>query len=136
MKAIIFYEKPGCKGNARQKASLEQNGFTLEVRSILDQNWTKETLRPFFDDRPVKHWFNMTAPVIKEGLVKPGEMDEEQALDAMLKEHLLIRRPLIEYHGKKSCGFDDYVINDVLELKKAEDDLEVCQMMKTAQQCD
>lgn len=35
MKTLTFYEKPGCIGNARQKAMLEAEGFVLNVRSIL-----------------------------------------------------------------------------------------------------
>ncbi len=45
MKTLIFYEKPGCIGNARQKALLEQEGFALDVRSLLATPWTPDTLR-------------------------------------------------------------------------------------------
>jgi len=47
MKKLLFYEKTGCKGNARQKAMLESNGYTLEVKSILDEPWERDDLRSF-----------------------------------------------------------------------------------------
>ena len=37
MAKIIFYEKPGCGGNARQKALLLASGHELEVRNLLGQ---------------------------------------------------------------------------------------------------
>ena len=34
MKTVIFYEKPGCKGNARQKALPEAAGFTHDALGL------------------------------------------------------------------------------------------------------
>jgi nitrogenase-associated protein len=123
---MIFYEKTGCKGNARQRALLEAHGYDLEVRSILDEPWTKETLRPFFGGLPVAEWFNDKAPSIKEGEVDPASFDEQGALDMMLKQPLLIRRPLIEHNGQKFCGFDASV-ETALGLNAPEGDYEACQ---------
>lgn len=123
---MIFYEKTGCKGNARQQALLEAHGYTLEIRSILDEPWTRETLRPFFGDLPVAEWFNDKAPAIKDGEVDPSSFDEEGALAIMLQEPILIRRPLIECDGKKYCGFDDSV-ETALDLSAPDGDYEACQ---------
>ncbi len=60
MAEVIFFEKPGCAGNARQKRLLAQSGHAVDARSLLAEPWTAETLRPFFGDRPVAEWF--TAP--------------------------------------------------------------------------
>jgi nitrogenase-associated protein len=136
MKKLTFYEKPGCKGNARQKTMLEEKGFGLEVKSTLDEAWSKESLRPFFDKRSVPEWFNMTAPAIKQGQVNPGALDEEGALEAMIKDPLLIRRPLIEYNGKKSCGFDDFVLSEILGVEEADNDLEQCHSVTSEERCD
>lgn len=123
---ITFYEKTGCKGNARQRALLEAHGVALDVKSILDEPWTRETLRPFFGRRPVAEWFNSKAPAITAGEVDPSSFDEDGALSIMLGQPILIRRPLIECDGQKFCGFDDSV-ESALGLTAPEGDYEACQ---------
>ena len=123
---MIFYEKTGCKGNARQRALLEAHGYSLEVKSILDEPWSAETLRPFFGNLPVAQWFNDKAPEIKSGEVDPVSFDEKGALSIMLEQPILIRRPLIDRAGEKFCGFDPSV-ETALGLTAPDGDYEACQ---------
>jgi nitrogenase-associated protein len=136
MNTVVFYEKPGCKGNARQKALLEAAGFTLDVYSLLATPWTAASLRPFFGARAVPEWFNRTAPAIKRGDLNPDDLSEPEALSAMLADPLLIRRPLIEYGGKKVCGFDNFVQRDVLGLGAPATGFEACQSLAPGERCD
>ena len=53
MTSIVFYEKPGCAGNRRQKQLLQAAGFELQVRDLLAEPWSREQLRGFFAGRPV-----------------------------------------------------------------------------------
>lgn len=106
MATIIFYEKPGCGGNARQKRALTQAGHDLVVRNILTEPFSASGLRAFFGDLPTAHWFNPSAPAVKSGAIDPASMDEETALAHMLAEPILIRRPLLEKDGKYCAGFD------------------------------
>ncbi|TAN57271.1 MAG: arsenate reductase family protein, partial [Magnetospirillum sp.] len=48
MAMIVFYEKPGCSNNARQKQVLSQSGHDVVALDIRVQTWTPATLRPFF----------------------------------------------------------------------------------------
>lgn len=104
---IVFYEKPGCVNNARQKALLRAAGHDVNTRCLLNWPWTREGLRTFFGTQPVAEWFNPTAPRIKSGEIDPKTMDEAAALAAMLADPLLIRRPLIEADGRRIQGFDE-----------------------------
>ena len=106
MAHIIFWEKPGCAGNARQKALLLASGHTLEVRNLLAEAWGAERLRSFFSSRPVHEWFNLSSPRIKSGEVIPEALQESQALGLMLADPLLIRRPLMEADGRREAGFE------------------------------
>lgn len=106
MAHIVFWEKPGCAGNSRQKALLAQSGHTLEVRSILAEPWEAERLRSFFGDRPVAEWFNRSSPRVKSGEIVPEALSESDALALMLADRLLIRRPLMEANGRRESGFD------------------------------
>ena len=107
MSHLIFFEKPGCAGNARQRALLEAAGHTLERRSLLAEEWTRETLLAFLAPLPVAQWFNRSAPRVKHGEIDPDRIDAQAALAALLAEPLLIRRPLMQREdGARLVGFD------------------------------
>jgi nitrogenase-associated protein len=131
MSKIIFYEKPGCINNTKQKALLQEAGHDLEVRNLLTEVWTPETLRPFFGDLPVSQWFNRTAPQVKSEEVVPEQLDEETALALMVENPILIRRPLIQVGDRQEIGFNLETINQWIGLQAKNDnflsqDLETC----------
>jgi nitrogenase-associated protein len=107
MAAVVFYEKPGCLTNARQKALLRQHGCELTVRNLLTEPWTEARLYAFLEQRPVAQWFNPAAPKIRSGEIDPDALDRHSAMALLLAEPLLIRRPLIETEFGKVSGFDD-----------------------------
>ncbi len=111
MTHVVFYEKPGCGGNARQKRWLLQAGHTLDVRSLLDEPWTASSLRAFLDPLPVADWFNRAAPRVKSGEVVPELFDREHALALLLAEPLLIRRPLMQVGDERRVGFDPSAVD-------------------------
>jgi nitrogenase-associated protein len=96
MTHIVFYEKPGCGGNAKQRAALEAAGHTLTRRSLLDAGWTSGTLMPYLAELPVPQWFNRAAPRVKSGEIVPEALNADAALALLLAEPLLIRRPLMQ----------------------------------------
>lgn len=116
MSHIIFYEKPGCGTNARQKKALEAAGHTLDVRDLLSVPWTASRLRAFFGPTPVAAWFNPAAPQVKSGEVDPTTATADVALALMLKNPLLIRRPLVEADGLRCAGFDRAPVIDLLPV--------------------
>ncbi len=111
MVTVIFYEKPGCINNTRQKALLKAAGHEVLSRNLLTEPWTAERLRLFFGELPVTEWFNRSAPQIKSGEVVPEQLDAERALMLMMKEPLLIRRPLIQISDRREIGFDMELID-------------------------
>lgn len=102
---IVFYEKPGCAGNARQKAVLRAAGHEVVARSLLAEPWTAERLCAFFGEMPVAVWFNMAAPAVKAGTVRPDTLTADEALVLMLHQPLLIRRPLLQVGERLCTGF-------------------------------
>jgi nitrogenase-associated protein len=106
MAAVIFFEKPGCAGNARQKALLAASGHAVDARNLLTEPWTTARLRAFFGDRPVVQWFNAGAPRVKSGEISTAGLTAEEALTMMIADPLLIRRPLLEVDGRREAGFD------------------------------
>ncbi len=122
MPAVVFYEKPGCLTNARQKTLLASRGCELTVRNLLTEPWTEERLYLFLAARPVAEWFNPVAPRVTSGEIDPAAQDRDSAMALLLADPLLIRRPLLETEFGNSAGFDDValltrlgVYNDVSE---------------------
>lgn len=138
---IIFYEKPGCLTNRRQKAILEDRGFSLVVRDLITHPWTETELRTFFSGVPLAGWFNPAAPGIKTGQFDPGSMSEEQALQALIAEPLLIRRPLLEWQGRRMVGFDPTSLRTILGIDlqdvegSAADTIEQCSRPQAEAAC-
>ncbi len=106
MAKVIFYEKTGCGGNARQKALLIASGHEVVASDLRAIAWTAETLRPFFGTMPIRDWFNASSPRIKAGEITPGKMTSTHALEMMVADPLLIRRPLMQVGDRRAAGFD------------------------------
>jgi nitrogenase-associated protein len=119
MAHVIFYEKPGCGGNARQKALLAASGHDVEPRNLLAEPWSVASLRPFFGDKPVDQWFNQSSPRVKSGEIDPKELSEQKALELMIDDPLLIRRPLLQVGDRRETGFDQIVVDAWIGLAPA-----------------
>lgn len=108
MTTLLFFEKPGCGGNAKQRAWLESAGHRLLRHDLLAEPWTRETLWPFLAGLPVAQWFNRAAPKVTSGEVVPESLAADAALALLLAEPLLIRRPLMQRTdtGARHVGFE------------------------------
>ncbi len=128
MVRVIFYEKPGCINNTKQKTLLQKAGHEVIAYNLLTTPWTVASLRPFFGDRPVREWFNRTAPLVKSGEVVPENLNEKTALELMIKYPLLIRRPLMQVGDISQVGFDRAKIDAWIGLTSSTvlEDLETC----------
>ena len=122
MTTILFYEKPGCINNTRQKNLLQEAGYEVDARNLITEPWTEERLLTFFTGLPVAEWFNRSAPQVKSGQLVPELLTSEQALEMMLYEPLLIRRPLMAIGGHYLVGFEVDKVNQSLALSWSENE--------------
>jgi len=120
MPAVVFYEKPGCLTNARQKALLERQGCQLTVCDLLSEAWTEARLYEFLEAIPVALWFNPAAPGIKTGEIDLAVLDSSTAMALLLHDPLLIRRPLLDTEYGKTAGFDNVALLAALGVDTAE----------------
>lgn len=120
MTTILFYEKPGCINNTRQKKLLRDAGYEVDARNLLTESWNRESLAPYFVGLPVAQWFNRSAPRVTSGEIVPELVDEESAWELLLQEPLLIRRPLIQIGSHYLVGFEEEKVNQVLALSFTE----------------
>ncbi|MDD5298136.1 MAG: hypothetical protein PHU46_14595 [Rhodocyclaceae bacterium] len=127
MAKVIFYEKPGCQGNARQKALLAAAGHEVEARDLKSENWTGVRLLQFLARLPVADWFNRASPAVKSGEIRPEALSLDQAMKLLLAHPLLIRRPLMEVGEERRVGFDTAAVAAWIGLGEfPEGNLEAC----------
>ncbi|NTW68903.1 MAG: arsenate reductase family protein [Chlorobiaceae bacterium] len=125
MATILFYEKPGCQNNTRQKALLEHSGHSVDALNLLEHPWTKEELEEYFGKKPVAECFNVAAPRIKSGEVNPLLFTKEEAITLMIKEPLLIKRPLMKIGSRYFQGFDIDELKKLISLDSIEKSIEL-----------
>lgn len=111
---FTFYEKTGCSGNAKQKELLKSHNISFSVKSLLDTSWTVETLNEFFKGLEIKDIFNPFAPQIRDKEININSLSKDEAITLMIKNPILIKRPLLDINGVKICGFDIEKINELL----------------------
>jgi nitrogenase-associated protein len=116
MATVLFYEKPGCGNNTRQKAMLELSGHSVEAVNLLEYSWSKEELEEFLGEKSVAECFNPAAPAIKSGKINPLEFTKEEAIAIMIQEPLLIKRPLMKIGTLHIQGFDITTLKNLISL--------------------
>ncbi len=53
LKLVVFYEKPFCAANAKQKQILRKSGCTLIERNLLEHGLDRDGLRSFMGEKAV-----------------------------------------------------------------------------------
>ncbi len=135
MATVVFYEKPGCGNNTKQKVWLAASGHTVLAKNILTEKWSAERLRAFFGEKPVEQWFNMAAPRVKSGEIDPKAFNADAALDLMLQEPLFIKRPLMEVDGVLRAGFDAKAVDAWIGLNDSQPKDEPCPICHRSEPC-
>lgn len=135
MATVVFYEKPGCGNNTKQKVWLAASGHTVLAKNLLTEKWTAERLSEFFGDLPVAKWFNPAAPKVKSGEIDPTTFDTQSALALMLVEPILIRRPLMDVEGVLRVGFDAKAVDAWIGLNDSQPKEEPCPICNRSEPC-
>lgn len=115
---IDFFEHDNCIGNEIQRKVLHDLGYTINRYSILDINWNPKHLHLFFKNEPVCTWFDYSAPSIEKKLFDPETINENEALEFMVKDKRLIKRPLIHFNGEYCSGFETPLVEKLIKFRK------------------
>ncbi len=120
MATVLFYEKPGCINNTRQKAMLESSGHIVACVNLLEYPWTKEELEQYLGTKPVAECFNLAAPAVKSGETDPFSFTREEAIALMIEDPLFIKRPLMKIGNHHLQGFDIATLRSLISLEPIE----------------
>ncbi|MBK5259219.1 MAG: hypothetical protein JJE51_06475 [Thermoanaerobaculia bacterium] len=82
-------------------ADLEGRGIELEKHDLAKDPPSRELLERLIDEDRIEDFINLRSPAYKERGLDARRMTKKQAIDLMLEEPNLIRRPLL-LSGKKA----------------------------------
>lgn len=145
MANITFYEKTGCINNTKQKQILELAGHKINAINLVQYPWKKEELEEFFVGMEASDCFNQNAPAVTSGELNPNDFSKDEAIKAMLNDHLLIKRPLMIIRDKKIVGFNKDLLDELIGIKSNEEkeltvllgqDLSTCPQKANNYRCD
>ncbi|MEW6256977.1 MAG: hypothetical protein AB1592_13570 [Pseudomonadota bacterium] len=113
---MVFFGKPSCGGNARQRARLRASGHEVDERDLFTARWTAAELLTFLDDLAPADWFNPSAVRVKSGEIRPASFGRAEAMSLLLADPRLIRRPLLEVAGQRFAGWDEARLHALIGL--------------------
>jgi|GEM_PF-811300 len=131
MSEIVYYEKPGCINGEKQKAILRAGGHHLICIDLLQHPWTEEELLRFVAGKTPVEIMNSNAPAIKKGEVVPDSLSFGEAIKMMLREPILIKRPLIIVDEMAIQGFTAPRLSAYLSKWDGNDDVVTCPNLDT-----
>lgn len=109
MKTIYIH--PKCSTCLKAKKWLDQEGIPYKVEDIREVRPDLETMRAIKEANhlTVKNMFNTSGELYKEmGLKdKLDDLTDDQALEILLSDGMLIRRPLLVDGTKATFGFKE-----------------------------
>lgn len=91
-------------------AYLEGKGFELDKHDLKKEPPSRELLERLIDEKRLEDFVNTRSPAYKERNLDVTKMTKKQAIDLMMEDPNLMRRPLVLGGGKAVFGYkpEDY----------------------------
>lgn len=91
-------------------ADLEGRGVEFEKHDLAKEPPSRELLERLIDESHVEEFINTRSPAYKERNLGDRKLTKKEAIDLMMEEPNLIRRPLVLSKGKAVFGYkpDEY----------------------------
>ena len=100
-----FYDKKTCGTCKKAKAWLEEQGVAFEIVNIISEPPTREMLERFIEEDNVKSYLNSRSAIYRDRKLGTNLPTKAQAIDMMLEDPNLIKRPFIIKGAAGSFGF-------------------------------
>jgi regulatory protein spx len=105
-KKLIFWQKPSCTTCRKAVEYLTAKGFELEKHDLGKERPTRELLGQLIDEHGLERVVNERSRAFKERGLDLGKLTKSKAIDLMLEEPNLMRRPLVLAGRDVVFGFD------------------------------
>ena len=99
----VFYTKPTCTTCRNAKAFLEQQKIEVEERDINRNPPGRAFLEQHIDGDHLLSFVSTRSPVFKQ---RPLPRTKKEAIDLMMEQPNLIKRPILIRGSKVTFGFD------------------------------
>jgi arsenate reductase (glutaredoxin) len=99
----ILYLKPTCTTCRNAKSFLEQHGISVEERDINKNPPDRAFLEKHIDPDRFLDFVSTRSPVFK---TRPLPTSKKEAIDLMMDQSNLIKRPILIRGAKVTFGFD------------------------------
>ncbi|MEO1889466.1 MAG: arsenate reductase (glutaredoxin) [Cycloclasticus sp.] len=114
--SIKIYHNPRCSKSRQTLQLLEEKGCQPEIIEYLKQAPSKEELVSVLSLLALgpRELMRKGEAVFKELNLKDASLSDEQLIDAMLKNPILIERPIVLANGKAAIGRPPKSVLDIL----------------------
>lgn len=103
MAKLTFYTKPTCTTCRNAKRYLEEAGVELEQVEINTTTVTRAFLEAYIEEARFLDFVSVRSPVFKE---RPLPRSKREAIDLMLENANLMKRPVLVTRAGPVFGFD------------------------------
>ena len=109
--ALTLYWYPNCGTCKKAKKWLETNNLNFELKHIVEETPSKDTILDFFEraDVPAKKFFNTSGKVYREQQMKDKikDADKNEMATYLAENGMLIKRPILTNGEKVTVGFNE-----------------------------
>ncbi len=101
----VFFDKKTCGTCKKAQAYLKDHEVDFEIIDIISTPPTREQLEQFIDADNVKPYLNSRSTIYRELKLGQNLPDKARAIELMLQDSNLIKRPFIVRGNTASFGF-------------------------------
>ncbi|MCF7823235.1 MAG: Spx/MgsR family RNA polymerase-binding regulatory protein [Candidatus Marinimicrobia bacterium] len=101
----VFFDKKTCGTCKKAQAYLNENKVEFEIIDIINKPPDRELLNKFIDEDNVKQYLNPRSAIYRELKLGENIPDKARAIELMLQDSNLIKRPFIVKGEIASFGF-------------------------------
>ncbi len=110
---VKFYYKPNCKTCKKAKEALEERGYELQLYNILEEPPPRSLLETHIDAKDVKSYLNIRCQTYKTHDLKNDPPTKKGAIELMMRDPELIKRPVIVRDKVAIFGFEEDRFGDL-----------------------
>lgn len=104
--SITFYDKSTCGTCKKAKAFLDEHDVSFNIVDIITRPPSRELLEDAIDEGNVKAFLNPRSAIYRERKLGQSIPTKDEAIDLMLRDPNLIKRPVIIKGQTVTFGFN------------------------------